>query len=721
MEPDLLDRLNEQQREAVTHGEGPLLVLAGAGSGKTRVIAHRVAHLIASRQAEPDQVVAVTFTNKAADEMRERIRNLAGTGTQGLQVRTFHSFCLRILRREAHHLDYPHSFVIYDAADQIALIRDILRSNQEAKNTWSAKEISARISSAKNLGVGPGEYSDANRSPGSALLAQLYEEYEKRLRRARAMDFDDLILKSLHLLVNFDAVGKKYAGMCRHLLVDEYQDTNRPQHLLVKRLTGTWGNICVVGDEDQSIYGFRGANIGNILSFSVDFPNARVIKLERNYRSTRRILEAASAVVSRNRERLGKTLWTEDEEGERLDLFEAPTDREEAVWVVQSIRRQMAEMPEGECAVLYRTNPQSRPLEEILNREGIPYRMVGGVRFYERREVKDMLAYLRLLLDPADDVGLNRILNVPPRAIGPAARMGLEEARKREEIPLWDALQRCLEEKRLPARSRRALAAFRTLMEEIRNGIVPERPAEALQSLLDRVSYFEYLRASCPATEAEERIQNINELLSGIAEYDGIEDGLQLFLDQASLIGETDINRGAGRVVLMTIHASKGLEFPAVFLVGMEENLLPHARSLDSDSGIEEERRLFYVGLTRARRRVFLTHAATRRIRGAPEPRIRSRFLDEIPAHLLLDRTAPKAKMTAAPLREQGWVTADRSTGHPYFLKQQVHHPTLGVGTIIGIEGKGEKLKLTISFPGTPIRKILPRYTDLRPVSRSMT
>jgi DNA helicase-2/ATP-dependent DNA helicase PcrA len=715
---DPLHLLNEQQREAVLHRDGPLLVLAGAGSGKTRVIAHRVAHLLASGQAGPREIIAVTFTNKAAAEMRERIGSLVGADLEHLQVRTFHSLCLRILRREAAALGFPTSFVIYDDADQQSLIRDLLRSHPGAKETWSPKQIASRISSAKNMGVSPAEYAETNHSSSGTLLAAVYQEYQSRLRTAHAMDFDDLILKTLELFRDHTAIAGRYADRCRHLLVDEYQDTNRPQHLLVRNLTRQWGNVCVVGDEDQSIYSFRGADIGNILKFEEDYPGTRIIKLERNYRSTRKILEAASSVVANNSERLGKTLWTEGDAGEGLDWFRAPSEWEEAVWVVQRIREWQRHHPKDETAILYRTNSQSRPLEEALNREAIPYRIVGGIRFYERKEVKDLLSYLRLLIDPEDDVGFDRILNVPARDIGPAARMGLEEVRQRHQLPLTAALRRCLEEKSLPDRSLRALGKFQALLEGLRADYRSAHLAEALSNIIDRTGYIEHLHSAYPEAEAEDRIQNVDELLSAVSEFDGIEDGLGLFLDQTSLIGETDVQVGTGRVVLMTIHSAKGLEFPTVLLVGLEEGMLPHGRSLDSSNGIEEERRLFYVGITRAGRRVAFTHAATRRVRGVPERRQPSRFLAEIPHHLLLDRSVPAREIFAS--REDPTTPFDQETetgGSPFSLGQRVHHPTLGVGTIIGIEGSGENLKLTISFPGSRAKKILPRYTRLRPVS----
>jgi DNA helicase-2/ATP-dependent DNA helicase PcrA len=536
------------------------------------------------------------------------------------------------------------------------------------------------------------------------------------------MDFDDLILNTLELFRDHTAIGDRYAERCRHLLVDEYQDTNRPQHQLVKNLARRWGNLCVVGDEDQSIYGFRGADIGNILKFEEDYPDTLIIKLERNYRSTKRILEAASSVVSHNSQRIGKTLWTDGHEGDRLDLFRAPSDWEEAVWAVQRIREWQEGSSEQEIAVLYRTNSQSRPLEEALNREGIRYRIIGGMRFYERKEIKDLLSYLRLLLDPEDDVGCDRILNVPPREIGPAARMGLEEVRRREKVSMSTALRRCQEEKTLPARSLRALRQFHELIEGLRADYRPAQPAETLRNIIDRIGYVDYLHSAYPEAEAEDRIQNVDEMLSAVSEFDGIEGGLGMFLDQTSLIGETEVQAGSGNVLLMTIHSAKGLEFSSVLIVGLEEGTLPHGRSLDSSNGIEEERRLLYVGITRAERRLCLTHAVTRRTRGVPEPRQPSRFLAEIPVHLLRDCSASTRPHRAAGEGLSPPFDPDLEPGDVTFsLGQSVHHPTLGTGTVIAIEGGGENLKLTISFPGSRAKKILPRYTNLRPISPRWT
>ena len=717
MSAELLDRLNDQQRQAVVHTEGPLLVLAGAGSGKTRVIAYRVVYLLAEKRIGPKEIVAVTFTNKAAREMRERIGSLVGSLVDEISIRTFHSLCLGILRREAPAIGFPRTFLIYDERDRLALVRDCIQTLKVEDMCGTPREVVSRISSAKSEAVDPQEYARVNLSPSGIAVGRLYEEYERRLRAAHAMDFDDLLLKTLALFHEHPETGERYAKRIRYLLVDEYQDTNRPQRLLVKALSKHWGNVCVVGDEDQAIYGFRGADVGNILRFEKDFPDSRIIKLERNYRSTRKILKAASEVVNRNRDRIGKTLWTEGEEGEDLERFLAPTDREEAVWVAGRIRVLQANSVDGDNAILYRTNFQSRPFEEALTRDGIAYRMIGGIRFYERKEIKDLMAYLRVLVDPADDIGLERILNVPPRGLGRVSLEELRGIRDSERIPLHEAIRIAIDERRLSPRALQALESFNIRLEELRRYCRNERPGEFLRMVLERIGYPEFLQSSCPRGEAQERMENLDELISAAAEFEGFEDGLQMFLDRTSLIGETDQLTGSGQVTLMTIHSAKGLEFSNVFLVGLEEGLFPHQRSLDSDEGMEEERRLFYVGLTRARKRVFLTHARARRFRGTPESRRPSPFLDEIPQDLVRDlsprwETLPPPR--SRPDRVQTFHDPDEVG---YSLGQQVHHPTLGVGTVIGIEGAGENLKLTISFPGMRAKKIMARYTNMEPVT----
>ncbi|HEX9202825.1 MAG TPA: UvrD-helicase domain-containing protein, partial [Vicinamibacteria bacterium] len=623
--PPFLAGLNPQQREAVLATDGPVLILAGAGSGKTRVITHRIAHLVLDKGVPSDRILAVTFTNKAAGEMKARTEALLGGGPIGSWMSTFHSFCVRVLRRDAAAAGLRPDFVIYDEDDQLAAVREALRALDLSEKLHPPRRILSRISARKNSGR------DAEEGEGDSFVDSIFsrvaERYREILAGAGALDFDDLLLRAVALFTENALVREAYRRRLPYVLVDEYQDTNRSQYELVRHLAGPDGNLTVVGDEDQSIYSWRGADINNILDFEHDFPGARVFRLEENYRSSQAILDLASALVSRNLNRKGKTLRAVKGRGDAVRLHEAADEFEEAAWVVEriaSLRR------EGRVAVLFRMNAQSRLFEEALLRLRIPYIVVGGVGFYERREVKDLLAYLRLVQNPRDPVAFRRVLNVPPRGIGAKTVEELEARADREGVPLWEATGLIVGEATLPARA--PLQRFRELIEGLRQ----EAPGLGVKRLIERVleaSGYSAALAREDSQESQDRLENLAELLSAAADYETREEAPDLtgFLDRAALISDTDQIRDDAPVVLMTLHSAKGLEFPSVFLVGLEEGLMPHSRSLASREALEEERRLCYVGMTRAMERLHLTRAASRQVFGQRRLSEPSRFLDEIP------------------------------------------------------------------------------------------
>jgi DNA helicase-2/ATP-dependent DNA helicase PcrA len=753
MDP-LLDPLNPQQREAVQHTEGPLLIVAGAGSGKTRVIVHRLAYILARGLAPPHQVVAVTFTNKAAGEMKERVERLVGADRGGAQVSTFHSWCLRYLRRHADRLGYTNEFLVYDEADQAALIKECLAELSIDDKTFTPRLFRNRISSAKNQGLDPDAFDRAKESLQDDLVSQVYALYQRRLKECNAMDFDDLIGKVLELFAGRDGLARPAAEQVRHLMVDEYQDTNRPQYRLIRHLAAAHGNVCAVGDPDQSIYRFRFADINNILSFEEDFPGTRIIKLEQNYRSTGTILEAATAVVRHNRSRIDKALWCDAPKGRPLELLVAMDERHEAERIIAGIRGLRREHGLEDIAVLYRTNAQSRALEEALARHRMPYIIVGGTRFYDRKEIKDVLAYLRAVLNPRDDVSLKRIVNVPPRDIGRTTLDVVTDVARKEIAPLEEAMRRTIDMGLVGGRAAKALQGFLALMADLRAGAGGSSPSRLVGTVIERAGFEAHLERTAPG-DATSRVENLRELVSAVSAYDGAEDGLRAFLDRAALLSETENVQGTAGVRLMTLHSAKGLEFPVVFIAGLEENLFPHARSSEEHEDIEEERRLFYVGMTRARERLILTRALTRRLFGEPMPAEPSRFLQEIPPHLLResdsaddDETAPYATRVmhaaeAIAARRGGWhgdaggrprgvrrtrvahdpesqIHPEDTEGSPagrgvspFNLGSKVLHPEYGVGTVIGVEGSGDKLKLTVSFSIYGSKKFLPRYARL--------
>jgi DNA helicase-2/ATP-dependent DNA helicase PcrA len=737
----LLGDLNDAQRRAVEATEGAVLVLAGAGSGKTRVITHRIGYLLASGRARPEEVLALTFTNKAAGEMRERVERMLGERPEGLWIGTFHALGVRVLRREADRLGYDRGFQIYDSSDQLALMKECLREIQVSEENFPPASILSRVGAAKSARQSPAQV--PQRGYVDEVVARAYEAYQRRLKAAGAFDFDDLILRPLEIFDREPDLAREYSRRVRYLLVDEYQDTDHSQYLLVRSLSSVHGNVCVVGDEDQSIYRWRGADIRNILDFERDFPKATVIKLEKNYRSTGTILDAASAVIANNRSRIGKRLWTDNPRGARIERLTAADDLEEARALVGRIEALRQEPDAGGCAVLYRTNSQSRALEEALVARGLPYRIVGALRFYDRKEIKDLLAYLKLVFNPDDEVSLARILNVPPRAIGRVAEEGLEDLARRSGVSLGRALDELADGKaaagagaapELPARSREALAKLAELVRGWRTGLETLAVDALVSRIVRDTRYDEYLRKAFPG-DAEERAANLEELGRAAAGAGSGRDGLLFFLERTALVADTDDLEGGGGVTLLTLHSAKGLEFPVVFISGMEEGLFPHARALDSPEELEEERRLCYVGFTRARRRLILSHALRRLVRGAPMPQEPSRFLAEIPGELVEDSWVGTRKAAARPL----WAEAPRSAAAgsrhrekpsgvvfgaadwgeqgaaaPFPPGSRVEHPKFGEGQVETAEGSGERLKLTIRFIGVGRKKILPHFAALR-------
>ena len=739
----LLRSLNPQQREAVQHVDGPLLIVAGAGSGKTRVIVHRLAWILAHRLAAPHEVVAVTFTNKAAGEMKERVDDLVGADHGGTLVSTFHSYCLRLLRRHAPRIGYGSDFLVYDEADQQALVKECFETLSLDEDSFPPRQARSRISDAKNRGLDPDGLRAEALGMRDELTAKVFALYQERLAAANAMDFDDLIGQVLRLFAGHPDVLRDVASRVRYLLVDEYQDTNPPQYRLIRHLASVHGNVCAVGDPDQSIYKFRFADINNILSFESDFPGTRLIKLEQNYRSTNNILSAATALVRHNRSRIDKELWSDAPAGEPIEVLVAADDRGEADHLVQEIRAARRTGDDLESmAALYRTNAQSRLLEEALTRAGLPYVMIGGTRFYDRKEVRDLLAYLRLLINPKDDASLRRILNVPARDIGKTTLEAVLETARREGLPLLEAVGMLAEdrpgpERPITTRAVKALAGFLDLLRDLKEAARDLPASRLVARIVSRTGFEQHLAQTSPG-DAQARIENLQELANAVAAYDGMEGGLTAFLDRTALLSETDNTQGSSGVRLMTLHSAKGLEFNTVFITGVEEDLCPHLRAAENEADLEEERRLLYVGMTRARKRLLLSRAGTRFQFGQARTTEPSRFLQEIPATLLRVRVEEAVERWARPDRPVrrferaaafGAASAGRSgsfwTPDPdagrdeatppsaYSLGCKVHHAEYGVGTVIGIEGTGDQQKVTVSFSIVGSKKFLPRFARL--------
>ncbi|MFG2313746.1 DNA helicase PcrA [Streptomyces tendae] len=758
----LLEGLNENQRAAVVHSGSPLLIVAGAGSGKTRVLTHRIAHLLAERSVHPGQILAITFTNKAAGEMKERVEQLVGPRANAMWVMTFHSACVRILRRESKRLGFTSSFSIYDAADSKRLMALVCRDLDLDPKKFPPKSFSAKISNLKNELIDEEDFAAQAADGFEKTLAQAYAMYQSRLREANALDFDDLIMTTVNLLRAFPDVAEHYRRRFRHVLVDEYQDTNHAQYALVRELVGVPSEhpvdvppeaevppaeLCVVGDADQSIYAFRGATIRNILQFEEDYPDATTILLEQNYRSTQTILSAANAVIERNESRRPKNLWTNQGSGAQITGYVADTEHDEAQFVADEIDRltDAGEAKAGDVAVFYRTNAQSRVFEEVFIRTGLPYKVVGGVRFYERKEVRDVLAYLRVLANPEDSVPLRRILNVPKRGIGDRAEAMIDALSQREKISFPQALRRVDEAYGMAARSANAVKRFNTLMEDLRTIVESGAgPATVLEAILERTGYLAELQASTDPQD-ETRIENLQELAAVALEFEqeqaeSEESGtLADFLEKVALVADSDQipdeEDGDGVVTLMTLHTAKGLEFPVVFLTGMEDGVFPHMRALGQAKELEEERRLAYVGITRARERLYLTRSTLRSAWGQPSYNPPSRFLEEIPApHLEWKRTGANGPAPSAPVSgvaaslsssrsrssasgASGFATR-RSAGAEQptvslAVGDRVTHDQFGLGTVVGVKGTGSNAEATIDFGDTKPKRLLLRYAPV--------
>ncbi|MCQ4045538.1 DNA helicase PcrA [Streptantibioticus rubrisoli] len=734
----LLEGLNENQRAAVVHSGSPLLIVAGAGSGKTRVLTHRIAHLLAARHVHPGQILAITFTNKAAGEMKERVEQLVGPRSAAMWVSTFHSACVRILRRESKKLGFTSSFSIYDAADSKRLMALVCRDLDLDPKQFPPKSFSAQVSNLKNELIDEETFAARAENPFEKKLAEAYALYQARLREANALDFDDIIMTTVHLLQAFEDVREHYRRRFRHVLVDEYQDTNHAQYTLVRELVGSGDDaaeLCVVGDADQSIYAFRGATIRNILQFEEDYPTATTILLEQNYRSTQTILSAANAVIERNTSRRPKNLWTEAGAGPVITGYVADTEHDEAQYVAEEIDRlsDAGEAKPSDVAVFYRTNAQSRVFEEIFIRVGLPYKVVGGVRFYERKEVRDVLAYLRVLANPEDSVPLRRILNVPKRGIGERAEAMIDALSLREKITFPQALRRVDEAYGMAARSVNAVRRFNELMEELRTIVESGAgPATVLEAVLEQTGYLAELQASTDPQD-ETRIENLQELAAVALEFEQEqpEGVLSDFLEQVALVADSDQipdeEEGGGVITLMTLHTAKGLEFPVVFLTGMEDGVFPHMRALGQAKELEEERRLAYVGITRARERLYLTRSAMRSAWGQPSYNPPSRFLEEIPDKLIewkrTGGSAPSVSAASAALSAgrtgkagpSGFATRRAKERQVVSLAvgDRVTHDSFGLGTVVAVKGSGDNAEATVDFGDDKPKRLLLRYAPV--------
>jgi len=776
---DFLKGLNPQQREAVTCTEGPLLILAGAGSGKTRVITHRIAYIITAKHVPPSAILAVTFTNKAANEMRERVTALLEDVPldSSPNLSTFHSFCVRLLRRDGDPLarirpGFTRRFSIYDDEDQLGVIKAAYRAlGLDEKEFLQYRAVLSKISHAKNTRQEPADlYKAAVNKEGEAVAA-VFEEYEKALRTANALDFDDLLLEAVRLLRHDDATREAWNRRLSYLMIDEYQDTNRTQYELMRLLSETHGNVCVVGDEDQSIYSWRGADIRNILDFERDFPKAKTIRLEQNYRSTKNILGAAGAVVENNKERKGKKLWTEAAEGDKLGLYAAYDAENEALFIADTIEKHLASNPADHVAVLYRTNFQSRQIEEALRRYGRKHSVVGGFSFYQRAEIKDTVAYLKLAASNYDSVSLLRIVNTPARGIGRTTVEQIERYAREHGLSLWNSIERIIDDEHLSTRSQSSLVTFRNLIQELSLVASSRSLPELLKFILDRTGYRRMLETE-KSPDAETRLENLDELINAATEAAERGESIADFLDHAALVAEADSFDDRAPVTLMTLHNAKGLEFPVVFLSGMELGLFPHSRSMNSESALEEERRLCYVGMTRARKRLIVTWAKYRRRFGGGEAErsTPSWFLSEIPADLILDmgvRDEP-GEVNLMSERHDVRQAARRSTftgktynsvenisqffgerGMPFNAANKpaatpppfprppvlarpapppapppvrrgaragmtVEHPKYGTGTVVRREGDGEDAKITVNFPRYGLKKLVEKYAGLK-------
>jgi DNA helicase-2/ATP-dependent DNA helicase PcrA len=751
---DLVAGLNPVQHEAVTHTEGPLLIVAGAGSGKTRVLTHRIAHLIRNEGVSPFEILAITFTNKAAEEMKQRVAALVGPVADKMWVSTFHSACVRILRRDGPRLGFPSSFTIYDQADAVRLTGYVIRDLGLDPKKFPAKSVHSTISSAKNDGLDPAAFSARAGSIFDRKIADVFVEYQGRLLKAGAMDFDDLLVNTVELFRQFPEVLESYQRRFRHVLVDEYQDTNHVQNEMVLMLAAGHGNVCVVGDADQSIYRFRGADMRNIMEFEDAFPDVTVVLLEQNYRSTQTILDAANAVINNNLSRRPKELWTESGSGEAIIRYHADDEADEAHWIAtQLMHLHDGGHRWGDCAIFYRTNAQSRLIEEYLMRTGISYKVIGGTRFYDRREVRDALAYLKVAVNPADEVSVKRVLNMPKRGIGESSVGRLDAWARSHGLTFSDALREA-PAAGVTGKAVKGIDEFLKLIDDLAL-FIDDGPAAVIEAALQRSGYITELEAE-HSIESEGRIENLAELVGAARDFGSIDE----FLEQVGLVADTDsLDDDESSVVLMTLHAAKGLEFPVVFLIGLEDGVFPHLRSIGDPEELEEERRLAYVGITRARERLYLTHAWARTMFGSTQYNPPSRFLEEIPEQLVQSVQGSRRPSRSSSGAGGGW-SANRSSGtwgsgrssnesdgadwsgsviggrsrrddagglsHPptppaptnadqlgLRVGDDVHHGKFGDGVITAIEGAGDKAEAVVHFAGVGEKRLLLAWAPL--------
>ncbi|GEL76693.1 DNA helicase PcrA [Tenuibacillus multivorans] len=737
---EILSGMNEPQQEAVKHTEGPLLIMAGAGSGKTRVLTHRIAYLLSEKDVNPYNVLAITFTNKAAREMKERVENLVGEDAKDIIMSTFHSLCVRILRRDGDRIGLDRNFAIYDMTDQLSVVKEALRLNNLDPKKFEPKTVLFTISGAKNQLKTPKEFKEEANNYFEETIAQLYESYEAILRKNQAIDFDGLIMETINLFKRVPEVLQFYQNRFHYIHVDEYQDTNRAQYQLVNMLASRFKNLCVVGDSDQSIYKWRGADIYNILSFEEDYPNAKVTLLEQNYRSTKMILQAANDVIEKNTSRKPKKLWTDNPDGTKIRIFEAFDERQEARYVVDQIQEITEEgnREYRDFAVLYRTNAQSRAMEDVFMKSDIPYQIIGGTKFYDRKEIKDLLAYLRLIANPHDDISLTRVVNVPKRGIGKTSIEKLQMHAEMSDQSLFDAIL----ESDFAGISKKAvnqIHAFRQLIEQWQKQQEFLSVTELVQEVLTRSGYEEELNKD-RSIEAQGRLENLDEFKTVTQQFEETNDDQSLiaFLTDLALVSDldqTDVETD-NKVTLMTLHSAKGLEFPIVFLIGMEENIFPHSRSLFEEEEMEEERRLAYVGITRAEQLLYLTYASSRTIFGRPQSNQPSRFIGEIPSELVeregtlsgmafqaggsfdqaihelsnkQEQPKPKRrarKMQNQPTSPQNWSPGDK-----------VAHKKWGQGTVVKVEGDGEDIELDIAFPSpVGVKRLLAQFAPINKI-----
>jgi DNA helicase-2/ATP-dependent DNA helicase PcrA len=721
---DLLYELNPEQQKAVLQTEGPLLIQAGAGSGKTKTLTHRIAHILEQNLAFPSQILAVTFTNKAAKEMRSRVAELLGENPDNRSflpyMGTFHGVCVRFLRSDGEHIGIPKTFVIYDESDRLAAVKQVSKSLMIDEKAFPPRVIAGLISSAKNEAMTPAQYAGKVNSPVQKTAAQVFPGYQKALRDAGALDFDDLIAKTLQLFMTVDEVRQKWRSHFKYIMIDEYQDTNSAQYQLIKSLVNDNRNIAVVGDDWQSIYSWRGADFRNILNFERDYKNVTVIKLEQNYRSTKPILDGAHAVIIKNQQRSDKKLWTASTTGKPIQIVSVSTERAEAETIVRRIKNAVdgGMRRFNEFAILYRTNAQSRTIEEGFLHYGVPYRIVGGQRFYDRKEIKDVMAYLRFIFQPADAVSFERIVNVPSRGIGSASLVRFHEWRESENISLIDALGRASDVPKLPPKAVKGFGELHDIVRSAELVLADSSVIEIIDTLLRRIDYMDYLEDGTPAGEA--RAENVRELLSVAKEYNEL--GLAGFLEEVSLVSDLDsTDFGSNVVTLMTLHAAKGLEFPVVFMAGMEETIFPHSRSLYDQSEMEEERRLCYVGMTRAKQELYMLHAASRMLYGNTQHNPPARFLSEISGESVQETSlgfgSGIGSLTSMSGNLTGWASnlEQKNDNEPRYVSDfeegdTVEHSLFGRGTIVEVEGDN----IAIYFKGSGTKKLNASFAPIK-------